>query len=83
MKIISSKKWKEYNNEFVDLQLQNKDLKEDNEVYKDQVETIVNINKELNLKIIEMDAEIVKLKKEKKEFKRKLTAKVKEKVEEK
>ena len=64
MKIFTSKKWKEYNNSYIDLQLENADLKSDNENYNKQIDLFITANKELSTTIIRLELETEKLKKE-------------------
>lgn len=64
MKILSNKKWKEINEQYVDVQLLNADLKSDNDTYRNQVNTIVDINRELNNTIALMEEELTECKKE-------------------
>jgi N-acetylmuramic acid 6-phosphate (MurNAc-6-P) etherase len=63
MKIFTNKKWEEYNNQFIDIQIENKDLKEDNANYVSQVETIVDINKELSYALANTEEQLKNAKK--------------------
>lgn len=58
MKFISNKHWEEINKTYVNYQLDLQSAKEDNETYKKQVDTLININKELNRTISELEARI-------------------------
>lgn len=71
LKIMTMKKWNNFNNEFIDLQLENADLKNDNANYKDQVDTIValnekyqNANNELSALVAETAVKLTDAKKE-------------------
>ena len=77
MKIFTNKKWNEYNDQFVDIQLENRDLKEDNGKYVEQVKTIVNINNDLTNTICGLEE---KLKDAKKEIRRLKTLCTKNKI---
>ena len=58
MKFISNRHWKEINETYVNYQLDLQASKEDNETYKKQVDMLININKELNRTISELEARI-------------------------
>lgn len=78
MKILSSKKWKKFTDEYIDFQLEIVDLKHDNATYKEQVDTIVSINKDLTNTTVELEEKLKDAKKEIKNLKRKLTIALKQ-----
>lgn len=77
MKILSSKKWKQFTNEYIDFQLEIVDLKNDNANYKEQVDVIVKANKDLVNTTIELEE---KLKDAKNEIRRLKTLCTKNKI---
>lgn len=70
MKFISNRHWKEINETYVNYQLDLQASKEDNETYKKQVDMLININKELNRTISELEARIETLETTKRTTKR-------------
>lgn len=64
MKILTNKTWEKFNNEYIDFQLEIADLKDDNNNYKDQVDTIVKINRELSETIVGLEEKLKDTKKE-------------------
>lgn len=84
LKIMTKKQWDKFNNEYIDLQLENADLKSDNLNYKDQVDFIVHNNEQLaesNTDLVFTIAKVEnKLKDAKKEIRRLKTLCTKNKI---
>ena len=64
MKILSGKEWKKFNNQFIDLQLDYNQAKEDEVHYIEQVDFLRNQNKELGNELDKVSVDLLKKKAE-------------------
>lgn len=73
MKILSSKQWKKFNNQFIDLQLDYNQAKEDEAKYMAQIDYLNEQNKKIGDELEHISIELLKKKNEVKTLKSLLT----------